>query len=156
MRNGGLIVELDSELTLTRLRELNTRKRFLQALDNSVMFKDRTYTLVLQYVPVNTLIECTGLLRLMEGKNQLTDNSLASMRWINPPHKRPPGQTMAFALLQVNDPKTANKLIKDGLNLDCQLIRVKKDKREPIRCAKCQRCRDSRLAERAFPTSLTS
>lgn len=139
LRNGGLIVELDSELTLTRLQEHNTRKRFLQALDNSVIFKDRTYTLVLQYVPVNVLINRTGLLRLMEGKNQLADNSLASMRWIKPPHKRPPGQTMAFALLQVNDPETANKLIKEGLYIDRNLIRVKKDKREPIRCAKCQR-----------------
>ncbi|KAG1777028.1 hypothetical protein EV702DRAFT_954489, partial [Suillus placidus] len=92
LRNGGLIVELDSELTLIRLREINARKRFLQALDNSVIFKDRTYTLVIQYVPVNILIERTGLLRLIEGKNQLADNSLASMRWIKPPHKRPPGQ----------------------------------------------------------------
>ncbi|KAG2741123.1 hypothetical protein P692DRAFT_201672574, partial [Suillus brevipes Sb2] len=52
---------------------------------------------------------------------------------------RPPGQQMAFALLQVNNAETANQLIKDGLYIDHHLIRVKKDRKEPIRCAKCQR-----------------
>jgi len=89
-------------------------------------------------VCTNLLIERPGLLRLVEGKNHLDDNSLASMRWIKPPHKWPPKQTMVFAPLHVNDANTANKLIKEGLYIDQHLVRVKKDKKEPIRCAKCQ------------------
>ncbi|KAG1764851.1 hypothetical protein EDD22DRAFT_766551, partial [Suillus occidentalis] len=111
LRNGGIITELDSEETVTQLRHPTARKAFLQALNFSVTLKDRTYTLVAQYVPVNLLIERPGLLRLIEGKNHLEDDSLASMRWIKPPHKRSPTQTMAFATIQVNDANTANKLI---------------------------------------------
>ncbi|KAG1840200.1 hypothetical protein DFJ58DRAFT_640250, partial [Suillus subalutaceus] len=95
LRNGGLIIELDSEATVNRLKVEATQQRFLQALDSSVIFKDRTYTLVVQYIPVNLLIERTGLLRLVEQKNHLETNSLISMHWIKPPHKRPPGQMMA-------------------------------------------------------------
>ncbi|KAG2048097.1 hypothetical protein BDR06DRAFT_838348, partial [Suillus hirtellus] len=113
-------------------------KRFLQALNFSVTLKDKTYTLIAQYVSINLLIECPGLLRLVEGKNHLEDNSLVSMHWIKPPHKCLPTQMMAFAILQVNNATTANKLIKSGLYIDQQLIQVKKDQKEPTRCAKCQ------------------
>ncbi|KAG1794887.1 uncharacterized protein HD556DRAFT_1212846, partial [Suillus plorans] len=95
LRNGGLIIELDSEHTANKLKDPATRKTFLQALNNAVLFKDRTYTLVVQYIPVNLLIERPGLLRLIEKKNHLEDEALISMRWIKPPHKRPPGQQMA-------------------------------------------------------------
>jgi hypothetical protein len=139
LRNGGIITELDSEETVTQLRHPTARKAFLQALNFSVTLKDQTYTLVAQYVPVNLLIERPGLLRLIEGKNHLEDDLLASMRWIKPPHKRSPTQTMAFATIQVNDANTANKLIKDGLYIDHHLIHIKKDLKEPIQCVKCQR-----------------
>ncbi|KAG1817163.1 uncharacterized protein BJ212DRAFT_1480392 [Suillus subaureus] len=98
--NGGLIMELDSEETVLRLQDSTTRKKLIQALEFSVTFKDRTYTLVAQFIPINLLIEQPSLLHLVEGKNRLDDNLLASMRWIKPLHKRPPSQTMAFALLQ--------------------------------------------------------
>ncbi|KIK33068.1 hypothetical protein CY34DRAFT_29868, partial [Suillus luteus UH-Slu-Lm8-n1] len=88
LRNGGLIIELDSEHTVHKLKDHTTRKTFLHALENSVLFKDRTYTLVVQYIPVNLLIECPGLLRLIEKKNHLENEALVSMRWIKPPHKR--------------------------------------------------------------------
>ncbi|KAG0692195.1 hypothetical protein DFH29DRAFT_818025, partial [Suillus ampliporus] len=111
MHNGGLMAELDSEEMVQGLKDNTIRKRFLQALNFTVTFKDRTFALVVQYVPVNLLIERPGLLRLIEGKNRLDNNSLISMRWIKPPHKRPPRQLMAFALLQVNDTDIANNLI---------------------------------------------
>ncbi|KAG1736665.1 uncharacterized protein EDB91DRAFT_1005377, partial [Suillus paluster] len=111
LQNRGLIVELDSEEMVIRLKDNHTQKKFLQALNFSVTFKDQTYTLVVQYVPINLLIEQPGLLRLVEGKNLLEVNSLISMCWIKPPHKHPPTQMMAFTLLQVNDAVMANKLI---------------------------------------------
>jgi hypothetical protein len=39
---------------------------------------------------------------------------------------------MVFAPLRINDANTANKLIKEGLYIDQHLVRVKKDKEEPI------------------------
>ena len=80
LRNGGLIVEIDSEETVNSLKDAVTRKRFLHALEFSVTFKDRSFALVVRYIPVNLLIERQGLLRLIEGENHLDDNSLISMR----------------------------------------------------------------------------
>ncbi|KAG2741122.1 hypothetical protein P692DRAFT_20752677, partial [Suillus brevipes Sb2] len=48
LRNRGLIIELDSEETITRLQDNAIRKKLLHALNYSVTFKDRTYTLVAQ------------------------------------------------------------------------------------------------------------
>ncbi|KAG2746339.1 hypothetical protein P692DRAFT_201688899, partial [Suillus brevipes Sb2] len=47
-------------------------------------------------------------------------------------------QRKAFALLQVADAYTANGLLRDGLCIEQERIAVRKDKKEPIRCAKCQ------------------
>ncbi|KAG1743987.1 uncharacterized protein EDB91DRAFT_1050846, partial [Suillus paluster] len=97
--NGGIIPELDSKESVLRLRHKTTWTAFLKVLDFSVTFKDRTYTLIAQYVPVNILIEQPGIFCLVENKNRLKNNSLASMRWIKPPHKQSPTQMMVFALL---------------------------------------------------------
>ncbi|KAG1785102.1 uncharacterized protein HD556DRAFT_1200426, partial [Suillus plorans] len=47
-------------------------------------------------------------------------------------------QRKAFALLQVADAFTANNILRDGICIDNERISVRKDKKEPIRCAKCQ------------------
>ncbi|KAG1790857.1 uncharacterized protein HD556DRAFT_1211102, partial [Suillus plorans] len=47
-------------------------------------------------------------------------------------------QRKVFALLQVADATTANDILRDGLCIDNERITVRKDKKEPICCAKCQ------------------
>jgi hypothetical protein len=138
LRNGGLMVEMDSEETANRLKNSEDRNKFLKALDHAVTIKDRTYTVIVQYLPIHMQIDRPGLLRLIESKNELEDNSLISMRWVKPPNKRTPGQLMAFASLQVNNADTANLIIKNGLYIDQQLVKARKDRKEPTRCAKCQ------------------
>ncbi|KAG0699963.1 hypothetical protein DFH29DRAFT_1001519 [Suillus ampliporus] len=67
-----------------------------------------------------------------EEENLLKTDSLASIRWIKPPERRPPGQLTAFAMLQVSDAATANQLLKDGLYINREKLQVRKDQREPI------------------------
>ncbi|KAG1774945.1 hypothetical protein EV702DRAFT_925956, partial [Suillus placidus] len=75
----------------------------------------------------------------IEQENQLPTNTLASIRWIKPPMKRSAEQRRAFTLLQVTDVQTANNIIHEGLCMENECVSVRKDKREPLHCAKCQK-----------------
>ncbi|KAG2739061.1 hypothetical protein P692DRAFT_201680119, partial [Suillus brevipes Sb2] len=48
-------------------------------------------------------------------------------------------QTKAFALVHVSDIHVANDILRDGLCVANERISVRKDKKEPMRCAKCQK-----------------
>ncbi|KIJ10055.1 hypothetical protein PAXINDRAFT_55458, partial [Paxillus involutus ATCC 200175] len=50
-----------------------------------------------------------------------------------------PNQRVAHILLQLADPHSANKVMKDGLYVCKEKLCPHKDKKEPTRCAKCQR-----------------
>ncbi|KIK16496.1 hypothetical protein PISMIDRAFT_45658, partial [Pisolithus microcarpus 441] len=48
-------------------------------------------------------------------------------------------QRVAHALLSLTTPEAANKLLKDGCYIQLDRLRPHKDKKEPMRCMKCQR-----------------
>ncbi|KIK90503.1 hypothetical protein PAXRUDRAFT_127704, partial [Paxillus rubicundulus Ve08.2h10] len=50
-------------------------------------------------------------------------------------------QCVAHVLLHFNDPHPANKVLKEGLYVCKEKLCLHKDKKEPIRCTKCQRWR---------------
>ncbi|EIW87283.1 hypothetical protein CONPUDRAFT_38139, partial [Coniophora puteana RWD-64-598 SS2] len=52
--------------------------------------------------------------------------------------KRRLDQRFAHAVLHCRDPVTANSLILNGLALEHTKLAARKDKKEPVRCAKCQ------------------
>ncbi|KAG2061007.1 hypothetical protein BDR06DRAFT_1049074 [Suillus hirtellus] len=136
--NGGVIVELENEELAFWLCDLVGRTLLEGQFDTAVSFCKRTYTLVLEYLPIQLQIENDEFLRHIEHKNDLPTNSLASVRWIKPPTRRMQEQRKAFALLQVIKAPTANNILRDGLCINSKHVGVRKDKREPIRCAKCQ------------------
>ncbi|KAG2051096.1 hypothetical protein BDR06DRAFT_860272, partial [Suillus hirtellus] len=107
--------------------------------DTAVSFRKCTYTLVLEYLPIQLQIENDGFLQHVENENGLPINSLANIRWIKPPTRQTQEQWKAFALLQVIEASTANNILRDGLCINNECVWVHKDKREPICCAKCQR-----------------
>lgn len=139
LRNGGIIVELDSDTLATWLRDPANRTLLENQFDSAVSFRSRTFALVLEYLPIHLQISDGQFLRRLEEENTLLPDSLASIRWIKPPIRRSPQQRKAFALLQVAEACTANSLLRDGLCIDNERITIRKDKKEPIRCAKCQR-----------------
>ena len=137
-RNGGIIIELDNEHIADWLRTPAGQLELVKQLDSSVSFRNRTYPIVIEYLPIQTQIEQEGFLRQIEHANTLPLDSLASIRWIKAPTHRLKEQRKAFALLHVSDANMANNILRDGLCIDNQRITVRKDKKEPLRCAKCQ------------------
>jgi hypothetical protein len=138
LKNGGIIMELNTEESAKWMRTAEARTKLTTALKTPINFRDQTYALIIQYLSTSLHTDRPQFLRLVEEENSLKINSLASIRWIKAPERRPPGQLTAFAMLQISDPSTANQLLKDGLYINREKLRVRKDRREPIRCAKCQ------------------
>ncbi|KAG2744601.1 hypothetical protein P692DRAFT_201721654, partial [Suillus brevipes Sb2] len=63
---------------------------------------------------------------------------VTTARWIKPPAKRSSTQTVAHLLIALKDPSSANKGIRDGITLNKNKLQMKKNKRKPVRCTKCQ------------------
>lgn len=139
LHNGGLIVELESESLAEWLRLPASKEALKEQFDNAVSFRTRTFPIVAEYLPIQIQIHEDTLLRSIEQDNNLLINSIVSARWIKPPTRRSPTQRKAFALLHIADPHTANLILKEGICIGNERISVRKDKREPIRCAKCQK-----------------
>jgi hypothetical protein len=77
-------------------------------------------------------------MREIEEVNELPPNSISATRWIKPPNRRSPRQLFGHAILSFTDPKSANKAIAGRLSICHAKIDVAKNKKEPIRCMKCQ------------------
>ncbi|KAG2743515.1 hypothetical protein P692DRAFT_20703328, partial [Suillus brevipes Sb2] len=115
LKNGGLIVELESESLASWLNGPIGKKALENHLDIDVSFRYRSYPIVLEYLSIQSQIESEGFLRQVEQDNDLPPASLTSIRWIKPATKRTPQHTKAFALLHVADINTANDILRDGL-----------------------------------------
>lgn len=139
LRNGGIVVELETESLASWLGSIEGRALLEGQFGPSVSFRNRTYPIVLEYLPIHMQLEQNDFLRKIEQENHLPTDSLSSIRWIKPPLRRSQAQRKAFALLQVSTASSANDILRDGLCIDSERFAVRKDRKEPIRCAKCQR-----------------
>ncbi|KIK37467.1 hypothetical protein CY34DRAFT_92670, partial [Suillus luteus UH-Slu-Lm8-n1] len=88
LRNGGLIVELDNEQLAGWLKGPTGRILLETHLDSSASIRDRTYSVVVQFLLVSYEIEREDFPRLIERENHLQPNAIASIRWIKPPQRR--------------------------------------------------------------------
>ncbi|KIK40535.1 hypothetical protein CY34DRAFT_87162 [Suillus luteus UH-Slu-Lm8-n1] len=139
LKNDGIIVELESESLASWLNNQPGKTALENYLDINDLFRYRSYPIVLEYLPIKLQIENEDFLHQLEQENQLPPLSLASIRWIKPTAKHSPQQTKAFALVHVSDIHVANDILHNGLCMANEHISVHKDKKELMRCAKCQK-----------------
>jgi hypothetical protein len=139
LRNGGIIVELESEALALWLNNPAGKAALESNLDITVSFRRRTYPIVLEYLPIQTQVENENFTKLVEQENNLPPNTIASIRWIKPPTKCSAEQRKAFALMQITDIHLANNILRDGICIANDRISIHKDKKEPLRCVKCQK-----------------
>ena len=60
------------------------------------------------------------------------------MRWIKPIIRRRAGQTKAHATITLTSADTANKIIRDGIDICGARARAERVKQEPLQCLKCR------------------
>lgn len=100
--------------------------------------KEQTFPIVIPFFPILTNLTDPTLLTVIENENEIPAGSLRSLKWVKSPERRKPGQKVAHALLLVRDTQVANTLLSEGMYVHRTKLFPKKDRKEPVRCAKCQ------------------
>ena len=112
---------------------------FLEAFSPSAVMRTRTYNTVAYFVPLTRVRPDSGQdLREIEEANRLQPNSIVGFRWVKHPSRRSPTQVMGHAIVSFKTPQAANSAIANGLVICQKRVNVAKDKKEPMRCMKCQ------------------
>lgn len=138
LRNGGLIVELTSIAAAKWIRRPENRLNITNALGNTATIKDRRFSIIVPFLPITSNIEDPTWLRTVEEENDMNPGSIESANWIKPRQRRAPDQRVAHAILHFADPHPANNALRDGIYIGQEKLHPRKDKREPIRCVRCQ------------------
>ena len=138
LKNGGILLEFDNKETVNWLKHDEHRKRFVNATGGKLNIKDRLFNIVVQFIPISTALEEDATLRNFEEDSKIPPNSIVSARWIKPINKRSPFQRFAHAIFSISSATVANHLIKQGIYINRENLRAHKDKKEPLRCLKCQ------------------
>ena len=139
MCNGGLLLELDSPAAANWLKKDSTRERFLTNLGSGACIKDRSYQVILQFVPIFFNPEDKDQLRQYEIHNNLEPLSVLKAEWIKAPKDRKPKQEVATLRVYHSTAASANKVLCKGTSIFNRRVVLRKPKREPIRCLHCQR-----------------
>ena len=139
MRNGGVIVEFSNPEVVKWSKTPSIRSALTRKMASNICIKDRLFSLVLSFVPICINFENTDTLRNIEAVNELPENSLVKLRWIKDPARRSPTQRVAHAFISLSSPHVANQIIWEGLCVNHEKLRAHKDRKEPLRCMKCQR-----------------
>ncbi|KAG1764374.1 hypothetical protein EV702DRAFT_982078, partial [Suillus placidus] len=141
-RQGGMIIEMMTKEAAEYLRTNNNAKEcLLRNLDSQATFKERTYTVVVPFMPIAFRMEDNAKLQQMERENGWNEGTVLTARWIKPVERRMNTQGVAHILITFTDPTTANNTIRDGIAVDQVKLWPSKNRREPMRCAKCQQFR---------------
>ena len=121
------------------------------ASGGNLAFKDRFYNSIVPFVSTTTKIELPETLQAIEENNDLPSGTIGAARWVKPPQRREAQQRVAHALFCMTTPEGANQLIVNGMYINLERLCPAKDKKDPLRCLKCQPwghmardCRDTR------------
>ena len=138
LRNGGFIIELPTPEAATWIRDPTRKLALTESLGSDIWVKHRTYNLLISFVPITTRIDDNKTLRNIEQDNDIPCNSIIQMKWIKDPSRHEENQRVAHALMSLNSPKAANRLISEGIYYDLGKLHARKDKKDPLHCLKCQ------------------
>ncbi|KAF8545756.1 hypothetical protein OG21DRAFT_1428696, partial [Imleria badia] len=134
LRNGGIILELDSVSSTRWLRQDANKANFLEKLEIPADFKDHRYAILIPFLPISFPIEEPDWLRAVEAENDLPEGSITTARWIKVKTRCTPDQRVAHAIFTLAEPKAANILLCDGLYICKEKLHPRKEKKDPLRC----------------------
>ena len=137
-RKNTILLTLNSKEVANWIREVENEVTFVNSFLKGAHIRGREYNLVVPRVPLTFDPNDAKHLREVEENNGIPTHILQKARWIKPAEHRRPGQTHAYATMMFTSVDTANKLIRDGVNVCESHTRPSKQKIEPIQCMKCR------------------
>jgi hypothetical protein len=139
LKNGGILMELDSADAATHFDDESIRKKFLALLHPAASIKPRSYQIVVQFIPLTFRPDNESDLREIEETNGFDEGDITRARWIKPIARRRPSQTCGHAIMSFSSPHEANEALANGLFICQKKVYAEKCKKEPLRCLKCHR-----------------
>ena len=76
IRNGGFLVEMDTTEAVAWVKDPIRKLILTESLGGNIRLKDRTYNLLVPFVPIMMKIEDTATLRSIEQTNKIPANSI--------------------------------------------------------------------------------
>ena len=138
LRNGGLLLEMNKAEDAKWLREETNRKKILDNIGTGASIKDRTYQVIVQFIPIQFDPQNEESLRHVESSNGLKPKTIMKAEWVKPVKDRREGQKVATARIYLKDANTANTILSTNVYIRDKKVIPKKPRKEPIRCLKCQ------------------
>jgi len=137
LQHGGILFRMNSEEGAEWIRK-EGKEGFLAKMGGTSVVKERTATVVVEYVPVTFEPEVEGALREVEQVSGLKEGSIVRATYIKPKHRRAPGQKVAFAIFTFHYLDDANHVLCHGMLIENKQVWGHKKYPEPRRCYKCQ------------------
>jgi hypothetical protein len=139
LRNGGLLLELNSDEAAEWLRSEEVITSFLENVGSGASIKNRTYQVIVQFVPVGFDPADENDIRAYEEHNNIPAGSVAKAEWIKPIKDRKKDQKVATLRVYHRDAESANTILKQGAYVYNKRVVPKRPHREPIRCLRCHK-----------------
>ena len=139
LRNGGLLLELNSDEAAGWLKSDRVIGTFLKELGSGVNIKNRTYQVIVQFAPVSFDPMDGEHIRSFEENNNIASGSIAKMEWIKPVKNRKPDQKVATLRVFHRDAESANAILKHGAHVFSRRVKPRRPHKEPIRCLRCHK-----------------
>jgi hypothetical protein len=136
--HGGILYELDSTASVQWFNTPINRSNFLNRFGTDILIKDRSFQVLVEYVPLSFAPEDKATLTDIEKKAGITPSSIIKARYVKPIQRRLPTQRTAHIILTLNSKTSANQIIKHGLSIAGKKVYGRKLTPEPTRCLKCQ------------------
>ena len=136
LQHGGVLFRMSGEKGAEWVRG-EGKEKFLEKMGGTLVVKERTATVVMEYVPVTFEPEEEALRRI-EQASQLQKNSIIKATYIKPKHRRATGQKVAFAMFTFRSSDEANLALQNGMIIEGKQVWGRRRRPEPKRCFKCQ------------------
>ena len=134
LRNGGLLLELNSDEAASWLKSGDIIDRFLENLGSGANVKNRTYQVIVHFVLVSFNPTNKEHVRGYEEHNNIADGSIIKAEWIKPVEDRKAGQKVATLCVFHKDAELANSILKQGVCVFNKCVEPKHLHKEQIRC----------------------
>ena len=120
------------------LKEPDVKMNFLKEFSNGASFKDRSFNIMVKWVPITFDLGNRTHHREIKEVNDLTEHLISCTCWIKPKRRSHEGQTHVHLILTLNEAETANCIICSGIDICRVKTKAERTKHEPIQCLKCR------------------
>lgn len=138
IRNGGTLLERDSDEATAWFNKGENRSNFCQKIGPNVVSRTRIYNLIVFNVPLDINIKNQEHQAEICEANNIEVGAIATLKWAKPINRRTPTQRTAHLIITFCNANTANRTIMDRIYICNRRCHIKKVKREPTRCLKFQ------------------